>query len=127
MDEDLADVRPDPPVAIDAAWPDVALDRVAELLHTVRCPVLGRNQPAVPLAFTQNGRAVSVRWECGQLAARPITPDLFAIDIVMHICRPVRLSAKWRYEWHDDSVLRRRGLPCAFPLGFARAFLASRA
>ena len=127
-----------PRVAIDAAWPDVALDRVAELLRAVRCPLLGPDQPNVPLAFTRGGEAVTVQWHCGRLVARPITPALFAIDIVGHVCRPVKLARGW-YERAIRAGAKIRlidglsvaedavpyGTPCGFPASFARAFLAS--
>jgi len=130
---------PLPNLLIDPAWSDPTLDDLADLLTMARCPLLGPDQPAIPLAFTKGGRAVTVQWECGRLVAKPITPDLFALDIVQHICRPVKLTRGWLSRATSAGAVIRRingvpvaedavhyGTPCGFPLSFARAFLASR-
>ena len=119
-----------PKVLIDPAWPDAALDQVGDLLRAVRCPLLGPDQPNVPLAFTRGGEAVTVQWQCGRLVAKPITPALFAIDIVGHVCRPVKLARGWWARAIRSGVMLQQkvdadGTPCGFPASFARAFLAS--
>ena len=47
--------------------------------------MLGPDQPAIPLDFTQGGKAVTVIWQCGWLVAKPITPDLIAVDMPVSI------------------------------------------
>jgi len=99
-------------VEVDPVWPDEALDSVADLLATVRCDGLGLGFPT-PLAFNLEGRAVQVQDLGAGLVVRPVTPHLLALDIVMHVCRPVR-GRHGRY-----------GVPTKFPLALARAFLDS--
>lgn len=130
---------PLPNLLIDPAWSDSTLDDLADTLTTVRCPLLGPDQLAIPLAFAKGGRAVAVQWESGRLVAKPITPDLFALDIVQHVCRPVKLTRGWLSRATSAGAVIRRidgapaaedavhyGTPCGFPLSFARAFLVSR-
>lgn len=115
-----------PPLLVDPAWPDVAMDGISALLCEVRCALPETGQQPIPLAFRLHGGAVAVRRFGDHLFTQPITANLLALDLVHHICRPVRLPKRWRASIDDPEVLREHGEPCSFPLDLARVFLASR-